>query len=346
MIFRFLTGLTMVSLLGGCSSMAYQKSDHFDGDRFHNPGTNGKNKGLLEVLKWRLTSTATPWPQNRENEVRPKIARHLIDGDISVTFISHATHLIQLKGVNILTDPVFSERASPFSWLGPKRVHRPGIELQDLPPIHFVLISHNHYDHMDEQSIHALAKKFDPVFVVPLGNERLLKDMGAKKIIELDWWQSNELPGKNFLTLVPALHWSRRSFFDTNKSLWGGFVIKANDERQIYFAGDTGYGALFKEIKNRLGKMDISILPIGAYEPRWFMKEHHMNPEEAAQAHLDLESKFSLATHFGTFQLTDEGIDDPVKELAEALNKFRIDVTSFAVPAVGQTHFSPTNSGP
>lgn len=343
MILRIVSRLTLVSLLSGCSSMAYQKSDHFDGERFHNPGTSG-NKSMLQVLKWKMTSTVTPWPATLENTSKPDVANQLKEGEISTTFINHASHLIQLKGVNIITDPVFSERASPFTWIGPKRVRRPGIELKDLPKIDVVLISHNHYDHMDEESIRELSKKFDPTFIVPLGNERLIKEMGAQKIIELDWWQSVELPEKNALTLVPAQHWSRRTMFDTNKALWGGFVVKAADQRQIYFAGDTGYGSLFKDIKNKMGAMDFTILPIGAYEPRWFMKEQHMNPEEAVQAHLDLESKFTLGTHFGTFQLTDEGIDEPVKALAEALKKMQVDAARFVAPNVGETHFMPSKN--
>ncbi|KYG67480.1 hydrolase [Bdellovibrio bacteriovorus] len=323
--------------------MAYQKSDHFDGEKFHNPGMSG-NKSMLQVLKWKMTSTVTPWPATLENTSKPEVANQLKEGEISTTFINHATHLIQLKGVNIITDPVFSERVSPFTWIGPKRVRRPGIELKDLPKIDVVLISHNHYDHMDEESIRELAKKFDPTFVVPLGNERLIKEMGAKKVIEMDWWQTAELPEKNSVTLVPAQHWSRRTMFDTNKALWGGFVVKAADQRQIYFAGDTGYGALFKDIKGKLGPMDVAILPIGAYEPRWFMKEQHMNPEEAVQAHLDLESKFTLGTHFGTFPLTDEGIDEPVKALAEAIKKMQVDATRFVAPNVGETHFMPAKN--
>lgn len=340
MFVRIISGLALMSLLSGCSSMAYQKSDHFDGERFFNPGMSG-NKGMLQVLKWKMTSTVTPWPGSLENTAKPEVAGQLKDGEISTTFINHATHLIQLKGINLITDPAFSERVSPFTWIGPKRVRRPGIELKDLPKIDVVLISHNHYDHMDEASIRELSKKFDPTFIVPLGNGVLIKGMGAKKIVELDWWQSVELPEKNSLTLVPAQHWSRRSMFDTNKALWGGFVVRAADKRQIYFAGDTGYGNLFKEIKNKFGAMDFAILPIGAYEPRWFMKEQHMNPEEAVQAHLDLESKFSLGTHFGTFQLTDEGIDEPKKALAEALTKMQVESSRFIAPEVGETHFMP-----
>jgi L-ascorbate metabolism protein UlaG (beta-lactamase superfamily) len=298
-------------------------------------------KSLFAVLKWKFTSTVTQWPANIVNKAQPNVAKELNEGEISTTFINHATHLIQVKGVNIITDPVFSERVSPFTWIGPKRVRRPGIELKDLPPIQVVLISHNHYDHMDAATIKDLAERFDPLFIVPLGNEHLVKDMGAKKIMELDWWQSAELPNKNTVTLVPAQHWSRRSMFDTNKALWGGYVVKAADQRQIYFAGDTGYGPHFKVIREKLGPMDVSIIPIGAYEPRWFMKDQHMNPEDSVQAHLDLESKFSLGTHFGTFQLTDEGIDEPVQALATALNKMKVNPDRFVAPDLGETTFMP-----
>ncbi len=324
--------------------MAYQKSDHFDGERFHNPGMSADSKSMWQVLKWKMTSTVTPWPAMIDNISKPDVAKDLKAGEISTTFINHATHLIQVKGVNIITDPVFSERASPFTFLGPKRVRRPSIEMKDLPHIHVVLISHNQYDHMDSASIAEITKKFDPVFVVPLGNAELIKEMGAKNVIELDWWQQVELPQNNLVTLVPAQHWSRRGMFDTNKALWGGFVVTAADQRNIYFAGDTGYGPHFKSIREKFGPLDVSIIPIGAYEPRWFMKEQHMNPEDSVQAHLDLESRFSLGTHFGTFQLTDEGVDEPVSALKIALEKMKVDPKRFVAPDMGETVFMPAKA--
>lgn len=322
--------------------MPYPKSDHFDGERFFN-AENNVDKGFWDLLKWKWSSTKVAWPDWRDIE---KQQPALVPGpnEISTTYINHATHLIQMGGVNILTDPIFSQRASPVSWAGPKRVYAPAIGIDQLPKIHLVLISHNHYDHMDADSISQLSKKHQPLFVVPLGNKVLLEEMGAKHVIEIDWW-ADLAPGSDFtkflgslqVTLVPVQHWSARGLFDRNRALWGGFVITYAGMK-VFFAGDTGYGKVFSEIRKRMGPMDLSLLPIGAYEPRWFMKTQHMNPEDAVQAHLDLESKFSIGTHFGTFQLTDEGIDAPVLALTEALKKRSLTEAQFVAPKPGQSH--------
>lgn len=323
-------------VVGGCTTMPYEKSDHFDGSRFHNPGSSG-TKGFSSFAKWMLTREKARWPE--KVEITPRALLKKSQEDQAVTqFINHATHLIQLGESNFLTDPVFSERVSPLSWAGPRRAHRPGVEFESLPPIHFAVVSHNHYDHMDAESIRRLSDHHNPLFITPLGNEPLLKSMGAKKITELDWWQSYKVENSDVvITLVPAQHWSARGVFDKNKALWGGFVLQ-NNKLKIYFAGDTGYGPLFSQIKDRLGPMDLSILPIGAYEPRWFMKTQHMNPEEAVKAHLDLNSRFSIGTHFGTFQLTDEGIDDPKTALAKALDERKISRSDFIAPSPGESH--------
>lgn len=334
---HFLLALILVApFAAGCSTLPYPKSDHFDGDRFHNPEIN-VDKGLWDVLIWRLTGDRAEWPEWREIEKFPVPQKPMRD-QATTTFINHATHLIQLSEVHFLTDPIFSERASPFTWVGPKRIHKPGIELEALPKIHYVVISHNHYDHMDVDSIRKLTERFNPVFIVPLGNQRLIESMGGKRVIELSWWQSVEVEGTDHtVTLVPVQHWSARGLFDRNKALWGGFVIR-NPHLTIFFAGDTGYNTIFSKIKERFGKIDLSILPIGAYEPRWFMKEQHLNPEEAVQAHIDLESKFSIGTHFGTYQLTDESVDAPVNDLKDALRKKSISPTKFVSPKPGESH--------
>ncbi len=316
--------------------MPYPKSDHFDGSHFSNY-RNDVDKGFFDVLKWKIQGTATPWPDWVEIE-KASPSPLLGKGEASTTFINHATHLIEIEGLRLLTDPVFSKRTSPVSWAGPVRVHRPAIEMNSLPQTHIVLISHNHYDHMDVDSISELSKKFDPLFIVPLGNKKLIQSMGAKKIIELDWWQETAIDKSDVrVTLVPAQHWSARGLFDRNKALWGGFVVQS-PQLKIFFAGDTGYDSIFSDIRKKIGRMDLSILPIGAYEPRWFMKTQHMNPEDAVQAHIDLESRFSLGTHFGTFQLTDEGIDEPKKALKLALEEKKIDLTRFIAPKPGEIH--------
>lgn len=313
-------------------------SDHFDGEKFYNIDKVNTNKSFFDLIKWMTSQKSVDWPKWVNDNATPNLASEpLPKNEVRITSINHATHLIQIRDLNILTDPVFSKRVSPFSWIGPKRHRAPGLTIEELPRIDFILISHNHYDHTDIKALSKLIKKDDPIFLVPLGNSELIEDLGSTHIIELDWWQSYDLPrnlGEIFLT--PAQHWSNRGIFDRNKALWGGFVIQV-DNLKTYFAGDTGYGRHFKLIKEKFGSMDVSIIPIGAYEPRWFMKEQHVNPEEAVQAHIDLNSKQSIGTHFGTFQLTDEGINDPVIKLAEALKSKSLDSRRFLAPKNGET---------
>jgi len=252
-----------------------------------------------------------------------------------VTFIGHATFLIQTTSGNILTDPMYSDRAGPFGLLGPRRVRLPGVRFDDLPPISTVLLSHNHYDHCDRPTLARLAKRFDPTVITPLGNGALVKSTGLRKVEELDWWQdatTSPLP----LTLTPAHHFSARTPFDRNRALWGGFTIDVAD-RRIYFAGDSAYAPFFREVRRRLGPIDLALLPIGAYEPRWFMQSVHMNPAEAVQAHLDLEAAESVAMHFGTFQLTTEGIDEPVRALEQARLAHHLDPSAFRAIGFGES---------
>jgi L-ascorbate metabolism protein UlaG (beta-lactamase superfamily) len=295
----------------------------------------GGGKGLLDVLKWKLRSRPTPWPTWRELPALPERAEPL-SNQVSVTWISHSTVLIKIDGFTILTDPVFSDYAGPLRWLGVKRKTPPSHTIASLPPIDVVLISHNHYDHLDASSIRALVSLYNPLIVTPLGNGALLKSLGSTRVTELDWWESVSVGPLLNIGVTPALHWSRRSLFDTCRALWGGFVIQ-NKSFKVFFAGDTGYHSHFKMIHQKFGPMDLSLLPIGAYEPRWFMKEFHMDPADAVQAHLDLQSKLSVGIHFGTFQLTDEGIDAPVHDLEEALINANIPSSHFIAPLLGQT---------
>jgi L-ascorbate metabolism protein UlaG (beta-lactamase superfamily) len=291
--------------------MPYPVSDHFDGERFWNLDRSKTiKKGFRDLLKWRLSPHARgAWPKRAENSFRPEM---LGAAELAVTGINHATDLIQFQGLNILTDPVFSERVSPVSWIGPRRVRPPGLEFEALPRIDVVLVSHNHYDHMDLPTLVRLYRRDRPVFVVPLGNARILS--GIEGVVELDWWREVVVGDNASVTLVPVQHWSGRGLFDRRRALWGGFFIRRGSV-SAFFAGDTGYGDHFATIRERLGSPDLSILPIGAYEPRWFMKDQHINPDEAVRAHLDLHSRLSVGMHFGTFRLTDEGIDDPVSAL-------------------------------
>ncbi|MBX7231467.1 MAG: MBL fold metallo-hydrolase [Bdellovibrionales bacterium] len=318
-----------------------EEKPHFDGRKFFNPGKD-LNKNIWQLLKWQLFNKKTPWPKWRENKIRVKLPKKIHKDEFYTTYINHATHLIQFNKQNLITDPVFSERVSPVTWAGPKRHRPPALAISQLPPIHIALISHNHYDHMDKTTIFMLAQKFETTFIVPLGNKKLLESFGAKKIIELDWWQETKV-GDLSITLTEVQHWSARTLMDRNKSLWGGFIIRS-PTHQIFFSGDTGYGPFFSKIKTHFGPMDLSILPIGAYEPRWFMKEQHMNPDEAVKAHFALSSKTSLATHFGTFQLTNEGIDEPIEALKKACKERFVAEKDFIIPDIGETHrFQKTN---
>lgn len=273
------------------------------------------------------------WPSRIEEP--PRQPAPLGDATAVVTFIGHATLLIQTAKFNILTDPMYSERAGPFNVLGPRRVRPPAVMLDDLPPISHVLLSHNHYDHCDLATLRTLAQRNDPVVVTPIRNAALIQSAGIRRVIELDWWQHATVEGMS-VTLTPAFHFSARGLLDRNRALWGGFFLDLGTTR-IYFAGDTAYGPFFREIGRRLGPINLAIIPIGAYEPRWFMKSVHMNPAEAVQAHLDLMSPMSIGMHFGTFQLTTEGIDDPPHALAQALEANRIPSTDFRVPNHGES---------
>jgi L-ascorbate metabolism protein UlaG (beta-lactamase superfamily) len=280
-----------------------------------------------------LREPRTRWPARIDE---PPQRPAPLDGAVAVvTFIGHATFLIQTAAGNFLTDPMYSERAGPFGLLGPRRVRQPAVRFDDLPAISTVLLSHNHYDHCDRPTLARLAKRFDPVVITPIGNGALVKSTGLRKVEELDWWQdakTSTLP----LTLTPAHHFSARTPFDRNRALWGGFTIAVAHQR-IYFAGDSAYAPFFREVRRRFGPIDLALLPIGAYEPRWFMQAVHMNPAEALQAHLDLEASASIAMHFGTFQLTTEGIDEPVRALEQARLAHHVEPSAFRAIGFGES---------
>lgn len=255
----------------------------------------------------------------------------------TLTWIGHDTFLIQIDGLNILTDPHFFERASPVPFAGPKRVVAPGLALADLPPIDWVLISHNHYDHLDKSSVLALARKHPQAqFHVPLGLARWFREQRILRVAEYDWWQHAKLQGFG-LHFVPAQHFSSRSLTDRNATLWGGWVVETPSEQRIYFAGDSGYSADFKDIGARFGAMDLSLLPIAAYEPRWFMAPMHVDPEEAVKIHQDVNSHTSVAMHWGTFRLTPEPLDEPPRRLATALQHAGVAARRFVVMQHGET---------
>jgi len=313
-----------------------EPSDHFDGKHFFNPEGFSQHS-FWDVMKWLVRRHPAPWPVWRSQTLQPQLPAALSHQDISVTFINHATTLIQMEGWNVLTDPMWSKRASPFSWMGPKRVQAPGIAFDQLPPIHTVLISHNHYDHMDEDTIKHLEEKFHPLFIVPLGDRDRLISFGVKQVIQLDWWQTMEIKPHVFVTMTPAKHFSARWLNDRNLSLWGGYIL-SHFHKKIFFAGDTGYASHFQKIYEKFGEMDVALLPIGAYKPREFLSAAHMDPAESVKAHKDLHAKQSLGIHFGTFQLTEEAIDAPIEDLQKALRAAGIDSKRFIAPQAGRTY--------
>lgn len=310
--------------------------DYFDGKRFFNPWLDPKRerKGLVGFLKVRLTSPWAKWPKDVPVETVQPVAR--VDSDLKITFVGHSTFLIQTGKLNILTDPVWSKRASPLTWAGPARARKPGVDFEDLPQIDVILVSHNHYDHMDIATLKNL-EHHSPRIYTSLGNEAPLKSEGIKHVTEMAWWDAQEDSGFE-ITFVPSQHFSGRSFGDGNRTLWGGFVLRTPEKRMIYFGGDSGYGPYAKEIFERLGAMDISIIPIGAYEPRSFFKDMHNNPDDAVLTHLDLHSRQSIACHFGTFQLTAEAIDAPPRDLKKALFERHVPERAFLVPEVGHEY--------
>ena len=285
---------------------------HFDGKRFYNPDAP-QALGFLDALRWKLSSRPESSP-NFVSDVQQSIPpRHIEGSGMRVTLVNHSTVLLQQRGINILTDPIWSERASPLSWIGPRRRRKTGVLIEDVPHIHAVLLSHNHYDHLDLPTLCSFAAREDSTFVVPTGCARLLRTERIEPAFELDWGESLSLPGFT-IHCVPALHFSSRSLYDRNKTLWCGYVIECQD-RLVYFAGDTAFGSHFGQIRGKFGTPHLALLPIGAYEPRWFMSSVHMNPEDAVRAHKILGAKTSIATHHGTFRLADDGIDTPQKEL-------------------------------
>jgi L-ascorbate metabolism protein UlaG (beta-lactamase superfamily) len=292
--------------------MTSEKSDHFDGKRFVNPtGSAGQPFSAVPRM---LLEPRTPWPAHVDDP--PKRPPGLDGAAAVVTFVGHSTFVIQTAAGNILTDPMYSRRAGPLNVLGPRRVRQPAVRFDDLPPISTIWLSHNHYDHCDLRTLGMLAERFDPLVVTPLGNGALVRSAGIRRVEELDWWQESKASALP-TTLTPAHHFSARSPIDRNRALWAGFILASAGAR-IFFAGDTAYAGFFRDVRQRLGPIDLALLPIGAYEPRWFMKVVHMNPHEAVQAHLDLEAATSVGMHFGTFQMTSEGIDEPLRALEDA----------------------------
>jgi L-ascorbate metabolism protein UlaG (beta-lactamase superfamily) len=316
-------------------------SDHFNGERFFDPH-GAPPRGRRDLNRWLVDrywhGTRSKWPAWAPSPYSDRPPPR-VEGDTwRVSYVGHASFLLQTAGLNILLDPVWSMRASPFRHVGPKRVNDPGIAFVDLPPIDVVLVSHAHYDHLDVATLSRLAAAHRPQVITALGNDAIMrahdKAIAAKAY---DWHDRVEIGRDAAVTLVPTRHWSARSLSDRNMSLWTSFVIEAPAGR-VYFVGDSSYGEgrHFRDARERYGPFKIALLPIGAYEPRWFMADQHMNPAEAVQAFIDCAAERALGHHYGTFQLTDEAIDAPLAALAEALQKAKIAEERFGTLRPGQ----------
>jgi len=276
----------------------------------------------------------------------------------AITWIGHATMLVQAGGLNVLTDPVFSQRVSPVQFAGPSRAQPPGIALAELPPIDVVLLSHNHYDHLDADSVQAIAAQSaaagrPTLFLVPLGLKSWFASRGITHVVEMDWWDSHVYRGVEF-NFTPVQHWSARGLGDRSQTLWGGYAVFAPD-LHWYFSGDTGYSKDFLDTRARFagrhtaaqgGGFDLALIAVGAYEPRWFMSGQHVNPAEAVQVHQDLGARRSVGVHWGTFELTDEPLDQPPKDLAAARAAKGLKDEDFSVMAVGETRVLPRRTLP
>jgi L-ascorbate metabolism protein UlaG (beta-lactamase superfamily) len=343
-------------------------SDHFDGRQFFNP--SGHNaKGLGDVLKWQTGKREKmPWSATQNFELGEKPTAQITSktekgdpsvsepklSDLRVTFVGHSTVLLQFDGWNVLTDPVWYERCSPFQWAGPKRVVPAGIRLEDLPPIDLIIQSHNHWDHLDIENLKKIYQKDQPQIVTSLGISQFLKQHGIEKCVDLDWNDTflvkkaiyteepvpillRESPFSELtVTCLPAQHFSARGMFDRNATLWSSFMVSSPTSGNIYFGGDSGYAPFFKEIGAQFGKIRLALLPIGAFKPEWFMSAIHCSPAGAVQIHLDINAEKTLAIHHGTFPLADDGRFEPVEELEKALKQRDISADDFFVLKEGQ----------
>ena len=311
----------------------YSISDHYDGRRFFNPNPLAQPRSLKYLVRWMRTREPAEWPAHVPLKSHPAPPTRVEPDQVAITFIGHSTFLIRTARTVIITDPVFTTHAGPFGITGPRRVRAPGLSPAQLPDIDFVLLSHNHYDHLQPSSM-ALFEGTPVLTALGVGRH-LHRGPEEEGAIELDWWQQVTVRGAE-VTCVPAQHFSARTPFDRNRTLWCGFVVRV-DGVTIYFAGDSGYSPHFAEIGARCPGIDVALIPIGAYEPRWFMEPVHMNPEEAVRAHLDLGPRISIGMHFGTFQLTDEAIDEPLLALEQAREDYDVSAEAFGVLDFGET---------
>lgn len=330
--------LGTVVIVGGACGLAApgyegKVAPNFNGREFVNQ-VPVPEKSFWTVAKWKMASETAPW--QKRSGMRPGVAppERVGIGELRVTWVNHSTTLIQMDGVNILTDPIWSERPSPYSFIGPKRYRDPGLRFEDLPPIDAVVVSHNHYDHFDVPTLARLAQKHGPRILAGLGSRAILEDEKIEGGRDLDWWEETRITERVTVTAVPAQHWSKRGFGDNNNTLWAGFVITGTSG-PVYYSGDTGWGPHFEQVRNHFGPIRLALLPIGAFEPRWFMKHMHISPEEAVDAARILEAQVTVPVHWGTFSLGDDGQDEPPQVL-EAYLRVLEDPPTFWVLDFGE----------
>lgn len=316
--------------------------------RYENIGHLG-DPNFFDLIKWKITREKPVWPElpeNKPSNSNTNIPKKVFDNDLVVTYVNHSTMLIQTGGENILTDPIWSSHAGPFGEFGVKRSIYPGLEIDDLPEIHFILISHSHYDHLDLPTIEALTKKHKPVIITGLGVARYI-DYCQEKVgncYELEWWENVKiLDSEVIFHFVPAYHWSSRYLIDKDTSLWGGFVI-SNHNSNIYFAGDTGFsdGKIFQSMKDRYGDFRLALLPIGAYKPIWFFHSMHTSPLEAVKISKILDSDYTIPIHYDTFKLSDEKYEDPLNDFKLAIEEEKMNEDKFFILEAGATWHVPS----
>ena len=310
---------------------------HHQPGGFKNLHLEGTAKNFWQLLKWKIGGDG-PQGDDAERRAVPRVnvdTKSIQNPEAAqITWLGHSTMLVQMHGIAVLTDPIFSKRASPVGFAGPARYQAPALSIEQLPPIDYAIISHNHYDHLDKPTVQAIGEKVH--WLVPLGLKAWFNEAGIERVTEFDWWDDITLDGTRFVA-TPSQHWSARSLTDRYETLWASWLVQKEDTR-FWFAGDTGYNPhQFKEIGERLGPIDCAAIPIGAYEPRWFMKDMHVNPEEAVMIHRDIGSRFSVGMHWGTFQLTDEAPLEPRTRLLEARAKAGLDANDFTALAIGET---------
>ncbi|ACL57753.1 MBL fold metallo-hydrolase [Methylobacterium nodulans] len=343
-LIRLASAVTVMTL-GGVGYAAHRRSsnpyyggpvsDHFDGTRFFSPG-QPQDKDLVELARWQLGGRREIWPSHFPSPFAADTPPERVAG-LRVVHIGHASLLIQVAGRNILIDPVYAKRASPIGFAGPRRVNPPGIAFEALPPIDAVLITHNHYDHLDGPTLARLWAEHQPLFVAPLGNDAIIRSYDATIAVETRDWGGTVDLGGIAIHLAPAYHWSARGMNDRRMALWSAYVL-TTPHGALYHVGDTGYGdgAIFRTVRDRFGPMRLATLPIGAYEPRWFMQAQHINPEEAVRIAMEVGAAQALGHHWGTFRLTNEGVEQPAMALAAALDAASLPPDRFLALRPGQ----------